>query len=112
MSDDLIVWLRAQLDEDERGINEWIEVPWDGLLSSPLRAVHEITEQVGVQRMRAEVAAKRAILDSYDEDEDRVTFGHWTSCSDSCPGNVIYEVVKLLASVYADRPGYRDEWKP
>lgn len=64
--DDLVTFLRAALDDDERGINEWIEVPWDGLLSSPLRAVHELTGQVGAQRMRAEMAAKRAIVDQYE----------------------------------------------
>ena len=65
-----------------------------------------------VRRRLLDVQAKRRILDAYDDDEDRVRFGDWESCSDSCPGQVIREITKLLALPHADRPGYREEWKP
>lgn len=134
--DDLVTFLRAALDDDEQIARAALPGPWhvnDEALVETIYSADDVAVVAGGRwggeapvfdsdadavhivrhdpaRVLREVAAKRAIADSYDEDEDRVTFGHWTSCSDSCPGNVIYEVVKLLASVYADRPGYRPEW--
>jgi hypothetical protein len=61
-------------------------------------------------RVLSECAAKRAIVDAYNVDDDYVTFGDWTSCSDSCPGAVLWSVFKLLALPYASHPDYDPEW--
>lgn len=62
-------------------------------------------------RVLREVEAKRRILAAY-VDDDRVRFGAFESCSDSCPVQVLDEVVKLLAAPYSDHPDYRQEWTP
>lgn len=62
----------------------------------------------------ADIAAKRAILDLHAEamgtDFHGNCPGTWVGYSDDpaepCP------TLRLLASAYADRPGYREEWRP
>lgn len=48
--------------------------------------------------IRADERARLAAIlrTHYDEDADRVTFGDFESCSDSCPGIVMDHVLKLL----------------
>ena len=63
------------------------------------------------RRVLAEVDAKRRILNEYDK-----ALGRRKQYPDDLPGAgallTMVHVVKLLALPYADRPGYRDEWKP
>lgn len=124
-----LTWLRAQLDEDERvaratihpnHTGEWVfgeHVEWSaygdrarweltldeiaptiwdtsGIGPSPLRhmARHDPA------RVLREIEAKRRILDAWDQDG-----AFWPGGSD---------VPALLALPYADRPGYREEWRP
>lgn len=98
---DLVEWLRAQLDQDE-------------VVASAEVFPHRI------KRGLAEVAAKRQLIDGHDPDWPRL------ECPTCCgyDGNDNYgverrpreaypcRVVRLLALPYADRPGYRDEWRP
>jgi hypothetical protein len=90
---DLITWLRAQLDEDERVARAF---------AARLDA-HLFETGWGPARVLAEVDAKRRILDLM------------------MPGRPVYpgaygqayrDVLRLLALPYADRDGYRDEWRP
>lgn len=119
---DLTEWLRAQLDEDERACREEVAAmelfrsqqdptAVDAIWVPPLSLAGNPADP---DRVLIEVESKRRILDacdwgSYDE---RVTFGDWESCSDSCPPTIMWEVAKLLALPYAGRPGYREEWAP
>lgn len=133
MGDDLVTWLRAQLDDDERAAREATPGHWqadaapdgrwyidpgrdaDDVGEVARRADAEHIARHDPARVLAEVDAKRRILDACppeDDFEQRVRFGSWESCSDGCPADVMLNVVKLLALPYADRPGYRDEWRP
>lgn len=58
-----------------------------------------------------DVEAKRRILAAY-VDDDRVRFGAFESCSDSCPATVLDEVLKLLALPYDQHPDYDESWRP
>jgi hypothetical protein len=156
--DDLVQWLRAQLDEDERiaraasggtvvgesgswkptpGGDEWeasrTDCDEDELLvalrpglprppqvmsglwgavvsfrpefedpgvSSPLPQFQHAARHDPARVLR-EVDAKRRILDAY-ENYDR----------EAPELDVPDSVVRLLALPYADRPGYRDDWRP
>ena len=75
-----------------------------------------VARMVRTARRRAEqalrdVESKRRVLAAY-VDDDRVRFGEFESCSDSCPTTVLDEVVKLLAQAYDQHPDYRSEWAP
>ncbi|MGC4769241.1 DUF6221 family protein [Micromonospora sp. DT44] len=124
MNDELVTWLRAQLDKDERvakraGVHhpswaydrETFTVSSDGGWSiaarkddgSPINDVdgEHITNH-DPARALAEVDAKRRTLDRcvhYLRYED---YG----------GPLAEEVLALLALPYAGRPGYRREWAP
>ncbi len=101
--DDLIAWLRAQLDEDRADL-----LNLDAILP----------DDTGFPRSRSfqldEVEGKRRILDAYDPERDKVQFPSWDSptCSDNCGPDVWHEVVRHLSAAYRDRPGYRKEWAP
>jgi hypothetical protein len=87
--DDLVTWLRAQLDDDER---EWLP-----LVVGPTQTGNPVG-----RRMLAEVDADRRILDLYEQTE----FG------DFARRTALEEVIRVRALPRAERPGYRDEWAP
>lgn len=97
MTADLVVWLRAQLDEDERGIR------------TALR-----TEDYGVsQRDLLEVESQRRILDRYEDCVARlVDDGHSSPQAQLQIGEYEDFILPALALPYADRPGYREGWRP
>jgi len=107
MTDDLVCWFRAVLDEDEANAREAL-----GFVS------------VGGMRWLADIAAKRAILDAGSvepepdcepsETGDRIQFPGWgqPTCSDNCGPDVWWAVVRLLASAYSHRDGYQEAWRP
>jgi hypothetical protein len=111
--DDLVTWLRAQLDEDERVARSAASFPYQAPSNAPWERERIIAERVGGRsravathrivatfanpaRVLAEVDAKRRILDeairleSYDSE---------------------FQFLELLALPYADRPGYLEEWR-
>jgi Family of unknown function (DUF6221) len=112
MSDDLVTWLRAQLDEDERiagnapcSLNNgdwpfWVEVVDNAEYES---AAHYRDQFPPKLRLR-EVEAKREML----EVAESSVIG-WTDGGEKELGR---EILRLLALPYADRPGYRAEWAP
>jgi hypothetical protein len=91
--DDLVTWLRAQLDVDEAEADTVLSPPpghYDkGWQADKLREY--------AMRELAEVDAKRRIIDEavrlagYDGE---------------------FQFLEMLALPYADRPGYREEWRP
>lgn len=140
--DDLVTWLRQQLDDDERVARAATSAPWihhvapdpsgpdhtlltgeHGVISvgfmqdDPIRpADAEHIARHDPAQVLAEVDAKRRILDAYvdavrmerlmDETDDDGKWD-WLFKSEALEG-----AVKLLALPYADRPGYREEWRP
>lgn len=106
---DLIAWLRAVLDEDERVAHTMAE-PMDelarnGIESVSYPAVLDFLDHFTAGRMLVEVESKRGLLvHIHNELVDDLTT--WER------GSVPGEMLRLLAAPYADRPGYRDEWRP
>ncbi|MGY0023733.1 DUF6221 family protein [Streptomyces sp. YJ-C3] len=127
--DDLAQWLGDQLDEDERiaRATEWCagtrtfngwdaartdEYEWEvrsrnAVIASGLNEefVHHIVAHDPARVLR-EIEAKREIIRQAD-----------LYLCDSGPGCGYrtkhgHSVLRLLALPYADRPGYREEWRP
>jgi hypothetical protein len=113
--DDLIAWLRAQLDDDERVAREagddamtWhpgAEAVYDDLRTLAVApfggTLHEAQHiaRWDPARVLAEVDAKRRILDMVQGWMDA---GYPT----------MDQALRLLALPYAQHEGYRDEWRP
>lgn len=128
MTDDLVTWLRAQLDNDERVARETTVFDWHRVLKDEAAYDSEgrvetadgqiviwdhgcrLSAHIGrwnPARVLAEVNAKRRILDecAYEiRDSRRRDTGDGLGLSET--------VLSLLALPYADRDGYRDEWRP
>lgn len=128
----LAAWLRQQLDDDARiaraaGDDEWSvqqhpsetvavydshgsAVVYDEGAPTEEQAAH-IARHDPARVLRA-VEAKRKIIDEWLENHDAAD-------AEACPNDwnggidkLGYFVLPLLAAEYADRPGYREEWKP
>lgn len=110
---DLETWLRAQLDADEQWARSILQPPADW------RSV-TITDAVvsGIARRQlAEADAKRRILDNIVPEADGLDMqvdgefrvGRRDLVAEPYLGDAL---MRLLALPYADRPGYREEWRP
>jgi hypothetical protein len=135
VSDDLISWLNAQIDEDERRA-KWaatvIEGKWDSweVVAQQLFACCDTVpriDRVGQHlhyaadpaRTLREVEAKRRIVAIHHPYEHGVLYDsacHGCGFSgdledpitenvDDCP------MLRAIASVYSDRPGFKEEWR-
>lgn len=131
---ELVEWLRAQLDEDERiaraaterqPYDEWDAVGderdddagrswWEVLgvarmnQAPSARALAEFIAEHDPARVLREIDAKRRILAEH-------ALNGWV-CT-TCDNGEVEQVfpcptLRLLALPYADRPGYREEWRP
>jgi hypothetical protein len=120
VSDDLVTWLRAQLDEDEKAIAYVAEMGLDMLLPAAIIdrsgatvwwsddvdvAIHRTLEPT---RLFAEVAAKRAIINAWEEEAEHLAI-HLKESGAVAYG--LYTAIESLAQSYADQPGFRDEWR-
>ncbi|HEY9414308.1 MAG TPA: DUF6221 family protein [Pseudonocardia sp.] len=120
MTDDLVAWLREQLDEDERIARE-ANQPGERWFASgdPSVNLHALTahaQRWNPARAVAEVEAKRRIIARHGMLE---VFGtkvcaYCATLQGQRPGNGYWPCPEILdaALPYADRPGYRDEWRP
>ena len=97
---DLVPWLRAQLDEDER------VAPTAAIVM----ATRSSTAEIGI-RLMAEINAKRRILDDYGKALDRRK-QHPDDVASAAHLLAMLHVIKLLALPYAERPGYLEDWRP
>lgn len=144
--DDLVQWLHAQLDDDERTAQAAAAGPWstrwtgqEHELVAPARAypIAEWTYAIATQepeasaqraecdtanadhiarhdpeRVLCEIKAKRQLLAEHAPRDGRCrvcaahAYDSWTRFRAPCP------TLRLLALPYADRPGYRDDWRP
>lgn len=126
--DELVQWLGEQLDKDGQiaracsGDGKWDErdvVIYAPNLGEEVRA-HMVEHDPA--RVLREVEAKRRLLDEHKPDGwDCSTCAAPETYDDDADGNREWSrdsksfpclTVRLLASVYADRPGYREEWRP
>ncbi|MFF7329615.1 DUF6221 family protein [Streptomyces sp. NPDC008150] len=140
--DDLVAWLSAQIDEDERIARAATPGPWvwSREFVTPPGYHHRTVGPLepgdsahiaahDPARVLREIAAKRAVLARYVKSVDSVreldalrdhlkAKGMDLFMTDTELGSVIQQrdallgVLRLLALPYADRPGYRDEWRP
>lgn len=117
-TDDLVVWLRGVLDEEEAAaerlrqqaqeVRQELKDP--ALLGKPMPGWGLWPK---VERMApgvlTDIMAKRGIL----AEVDLVATEHRPDDSDSVARCAQMEyVLRLFAAAYADRPGYREEWRP
>lgn len=135
---DLAAWLRAQLDEDEMVAAEAIqattgrwtarETDWGGgtVVEDDCGAmILPTTRTGGMQyqhiaahdpaRVLRAIAAKRRVIADYEDAERTLSVaGPGTPPHDIMTGatNTLRRMLRLLAAEYADRPGYREEWRP
>lgn len=93
MSGDVIAFLNARLDEDEREVPE--------MLWGETAADNDLDERR--TRTLREARAKRAML----AELTRWPFDYRPDCNDP-----IRLFVHLLASVYSDHPDYDPAWRP
>ena len=130
MSDDLVQFLRARLDEDaalaaeatQETTGRWTarETDWGGgtVVEDDCGALilptgHSATQYPHIAhhspaRVLAEVEAKRRTLGRHHD------FQGWCA---GCGNDLTYRTndcpeLRALASVYAEHPDYRDEWRP
>ncbi|NJP93920.1 hypothetical protein HCN51_31550 [Nonomuraea sp. FMUSA5-5] len=133
--DELVMFLRARLDEDEQEALAASPGPWKANAEQDeVLAVDDIEVATGFalsgEQLRAtvrhivrhdppralrEVASKRRIIDREVEraregwrrrlEEHRMTFDEWA-------GHFRWETLDLLAAAYADHPEYQEQWRP
>lgn len=109
--DNLVTWLRAQLDEDERRAERVTahDQRWEFL---PPRA-HEYARRFGPKRALDDVEAKRRIIDLVLDDKDGVACANRLVEGEYDDDMQLPErLLKLLALPFAGRPGWREEWRP
>ncbi|MFE6893956.1 DUF6221 family protein [Streptomyces sp. NPDC057694] len=123
---DLVRWLGAQLDADTRRASSLHALDCDihaylqGHLESVKAAMSMFHEAPGAvcdcgvpARVLREVDAERRILARFrDALTEAESPDHLVSGPARTALLVVEPIAKDLAAVYADRPGYREEWRP
>jgi len=122
--DDLVQFLRTQLDDDERKIAA-MERESHRVKTAPIFQSYPTDWLTGVdifvspKRWRDEVEAKRKLIDAVLDYEATID-GEWGCChsaeqiaagrcGETSPDEI--DALRLLAQPYADRPGWREEWR-
>lgn len=115
--DDLVTWLRAQLDEDERDARhqqafdaQMERLRGDRVDTVVIPPLTQLGSLGDPDRVLAEVDAKRRILDWLAEvdaymDRDDMSWHRLGGAVD------VDQAVRMLALPYADRHGWREEWR-
>ena len=113
MTEDLVAFLRARLDEDEQiirrnlgesGVTDGGFFPdYRTYTDDDTAAAVDFLGQFKPPRMLAEVDAKRALI--AETIEPYLGF-------DTTMARVANQALRLLAPPYADHPSYRPEWRP
>jgi hypothetical protein len=110
--DDLVTWLRAQIDEDERIARPLAERPWTWLPDEVMRDMSEHIVRHDPARVLREIEAKRRILDVVLPKVAELQ----GACDDEWGARLEPDgddmLLRTLALPYADRAGYREEWRP
>lgn len=116
--DDLLSWLRVQLDADERIAQGAKALRWDHPDDAPWRRAQIMVDRklpdrtapmiatfADPDRALAEVDAKRRILEA---EQDRVM--DKGPLPERMRDMIETDVIRLLAQPYAGRDGWREEW--
>ncbi len=107
MSDDLATWLRAQLDEDERDANR--RDFHTGMCLQFFDPGGDCSCDYS-NFVLVDVEVKRRVLDWHEAALAGVK-RHPDDLANKGWLLAMVKVVKLVALPYADRPGYREEWR-
>lgn len=100
MTDDLVNWLRAQIDEDERIAQaSMADRPWGLYPDGHSEATLAWLERWSEDRVLVEIDAKRRILEEIEK------LAH----SDVGAESTAMALIRALMLPYADRPGRRQE---
>lgn len=97
---DLVTWLRVQIESD---LGEWHEPHFRA--ARDRESDHRYFE---ARERVAQLEAALAILDLYKKQAAK----EFSNAMEEDRTWVLAPVVRLLASGYRHRPGYREEWKP
>jgi hypothetical protein len=100
----LVEFLRACLNEDEARAK--------GLGAIVINVQGQVLPNFtgySAQRVLVEVDVKRRILEAHAEHPDPHVAGFCRTCGKT---DGPCETKRLMALPYADRPGYKDEWRP
>lgn len=108
--DDLVTWLQQQIDEDENAVRAMIgKGPTDAFLTRHRviqTLIVETDSSTEAARFRlAECDSKRALIRvlAKQSNRDDEAWGYQMEAQ---------EMIKIMALPYADRPGYREDWRP
>ena len=108
--DELVQFLRARLDEDEARARRAIDGPRTAFVSADEDIEPLLFDEDGVfvlpARALREVEAKRELVRLAERAHDY----HETFTSGFA--SALEGTLRLFALAYADRPGYREEWRP
>jgi hypothetical protein len=96
---DLVKFLRARLDEDEAAAKAWLP------FGNPDAAARAHVARLDPGRVLAEVEAKRRIIAEHHPVDP-------CDAHDASFDTIPCDTLLALASVYAEHPDYREEWKP
>lgn len=117
--DELVAWLRVQLDNDERVARALQARGYGGIYPDGHSPEGDaFLERFDEARVLAEVDAKRRLLaphatgDFPHDPDDGPGDYSWTERCDGCGQETPCQTLRLLALPYADQPGYREEWRP
>lgn len=128
MTDDLVTWLRAALDDEEQAAREALDID-SRCFPSPEFAVDyqwaRLTRHTSgghgtgfapgapsPARVLREVEAKRRILAGHDGIHRCIDGGFAGGSNDAHDMLGPCRVAAILAPMYVDRDGYREEWAP
>ncbi|MFH8405549.1 DUF6221 family protein [Streptomyces sp. NPDC018019] len=124
MTDDLVAFLRARLDEDEARAFHWHGLACEifrrigGGLNTMVAVVamlHEAPGAVcdcdGPARLLSDIGAKRLVLAEYEKEERVMERGHVTGWTEGGQAARL-TALRAFAAVYADHPDFREEWRP
>jgi hypothetical protein len=108
--DDLVTFLRVRLAEDEAAARAWLP------FGNPDAAARDHVARHDPARVLREVDAKRRIIEAAEDAsgidaqlDGQLRVGRRDEAIEPYVGDVI---LRALALPYADRPDYRDEWRP
>lgn len=126
--DDLVVWLQVQLIADAQRVIAWhdlecdIHTHLDAGLPAAVAASRMLAEVPGAvcdcgmpARVLREIEAKRGIVARYEfacSEAAALNIGEEERETRVQVAGALQSGVLCLAMVYADRPGYREEWRP
>lgn len=114
MSDEIVAWLRARLDEDEKAAadaRDDVESWWQDPAQDSPAELH--IARHSPERVLREVEAARRVLDMWqdpDTIEESINYAVSSADYQIASADTVDRIVRVMASAYADHPDYRAQW--